>query len=118
VAQISLSEAEGIVSKLLLERTPVHALFLSPSGAQTRISGFIDSKTHENGLVISTSGPPLDAERGYLVVRPFDQECEISYGEKREFPKVAQHLADKYGESALVMIFPKSGEWLGLFFTI
>ena len=118
LAQISISDAEGLLNKLLSERTAVHALLVSPSGARSRISGFLDSKTRENGLVVSTSGPPLDAERGYIVVRPFDRECSVWYGEKRELPPDLQHLSDTYGESALVFGFTDFDEWFALFFTV
>ncbi len=118
MAQISISDAEGLMNKLFSERIAVHALLVSASGAQSRISGFLDSKTRENGLVISTSGPPLDAERGYIVVRPFDRECLVWYGEKRELPPDLQHLSDTYGESVLVLGFTDFNEWFALFFTI
>jgi hypothetical protein len=77
MAEILIVVAEDSISMLLNERIPLHALLKTSSGAEARISGFVDSKTAMNGLVISTSGPPLVAEKGYLKARPFDNECVV-----------------------------------------
>ena len=118
MAEISLLAAEDLMSKLLNGRVPLHAFFVSQSGAEARIAGFIDAKTAENGLVVSTSGPPIDIKQGYLKVRPFDHACKIWYGEKRELPLHLQHLADEFGESVMVISFPDFKEWFSLYFTI
>jgi hypothetical protein len=118
MAEISMEVAEDLISKLLNERIPIHALLRTSSGAEARISGFVDSKTALNGLVVSTSGPPLVAEKGYLKARPFDNECVVWYGEKRELPKNQQHFADAYGESVILIQFVQFNETLVLQFTI
>lgn len=113
--QVSLEEAEGLLGKLLTERIPVQAHFASPSGARVRISGFIESKTTQKGVTISTTGSP---ERALLVVQPFTSSCDIWYAEKRELSEDEKPIADKYGESSLMFRFRESGEQLDLFFTI
>ena len=120
MSQISLPEVADLLEKLLSERIPLKVLFASTtSGARAYISGFIDSATRANGLVVSVSGPPMDTERGWIHVFPFDRECEFWYGERREFPEeVRLLLSETTEESTLVMRFPASGEALALFFTI
>jgi hypothetical protein len=83
-----------------------------------RISGFIDSITRDNGLVISASGPPIEVERGYIRVRPFDEGCIFWYGEKRELPEQFRDIAGIYGESVLGIVFPEFGEIFALLFTL
>ncbi len=118
MSQISLPEAADLLSKLLSERVPLIGFFRSQAGAEIRISGKVDSCTRANGLVVSVSGPPIEVERGYIRVRPFDKECVFLYGEKRELPEQFRDLADTYGESTLVLTFPAFKEALALFFTI
>lgn len=117
MAQISQSEARDLLSKLLSERTPLIASLHSPSGADAKIPGFIDSMTRDNGLIVSVSGPPIKPEGGSIRVRPFDKGCDFWYGEKRELPEQFRNLGDVYGESALGINFP-SGEIFVLFFTL
>lgn len=118
VSQISLREAADLIEKLLSERVPLRGFFVSPSGTRIVLPGFVDSATSEHGLVISVSGPPLDASKGWMNVRPFDRECEFEYGEKRELPEEIQSLSETYGESCLVIRFLDCGELFVLFFTL
>ncbi len=117
MSQISPSDAEALLGKLLTERIPLHAHFRSPSRVEARISGFVDSKTVANGLVISSSGPPIDVDRGYLRIF-FSDAWSCWYGEKRELPPEMQPLADKFGESALILKSLESNEQLVIFFTL
>lgn len=115
MAQISLSEASDLISKLISERIRLIAFFRSAL-TETRLPGFVDSVTAENGLVISVSGPPIDVARGYFRIS-FDR-CDFWYGDKRELPKEMSGLSDKYGESILAVRFLNSGDLLGLFFNL
>lgn len=115
--QISLSEADSLLSKLLSEHIPVVAHMGSNSGAEARIVGFIDSKTTEGVITVSTSGPPIDVDKGFLVFR-LREPCVISYGEKRESPESLKRFADKVGESVLIFFLPDLNERLDLIFTI
>jgi hypothetical protein len=102
-----------LLSKLLLERIPLSAFFVSGSGTRVSIPGFVDSR---EGLIISGSGPPIDISRGYLSFPPFD--CYFWYGEKRELPDELQFLSSATpGDSVLVLRVLSSGEKLVLFFT-
>jgi hypothetical protein len=116
--QISLSDADALLSKLLTERIPVHAHFRSASGAEARISGFVDSKNSDGTVVFSTSGPPLVADKGYVRFWIAGVRTLIWYGEKRELPEHLKPLADKFGESALVFDILEFNERAALFFTI
>jgi hypothetical protein len=118
MAQISPTDADALLSKLLTERVPLHAHFRSPSGAEARISGFIDSKNSDGTVVISTSGPPLVAEKGYLRIWIAGSRTIIWYGEKRELPDNLKPLADKFGDSALAFEISEFNEWAALFFTL
>jgi hypothetical protein len=118
VSQISQPEAADLLSKLLTERVPLSAFFVSRSGARVSLPGFVDSITHDNGLAISVSGPPIDALRGYINFFPFDRDCEFWYGEKRELPEDLRPRLTTRGESALMFLLPDSGERLALFFTL
>ena len=107
------------MSKLLEERVPLRALFISPSGARMYLAGFVDSKTASNGLGISASGPPIDVKQGFLNMRPFDRNCEFWYGEKRELTdEEREGISGPDEESALTIRFLDFGEKLFLFFTI
>lgn len=115
MSQISQPEAADLLSKLLLERIPLSAFFVSGSGTRVSIPGFVDSITLEEGLIISGSGPPIDVSRGYLSFPPFD--CDFWYGEKRELPEELQFLSSATpGDSVLVLRVLSSGEKLVLFF--
>ncbi len=118
MSQISLREAADLIEKLLSERISVRASFFAPSGARVFLPGFVDSATSRNGLVISVSGPPLDESRGWINVRPFDRECEFTYGEKRELPEELRYLSEVHVESCLLIRFLESGELFVLFFTL
>jgi hypothetical protein len=116
--QISLSDADALLSKLLAERVPLHAYFRSPSGAEARISGFVDSKNSDGTVVISSSGPPLVADKGYLRIWIAGARTSIWYGEKRELPDNLTPLADKFGDSVLVFEISEFNEKAALFFTV
>jgi hypothetical protein len=118
MSQISEPEAVDLLSKLQAERTPLCALFVSPSGSHARIPGFVDSVTRDKGLIISVSGSPIDVLRGYVDFFPFDRDCEFWYGEQRELPEGLRSFVVTQEESVLLFRMPKSGERLGLFFTI
>lgn len=118
MSQISQPEVVDLLSKLLAERIPLEAFFVSVSGARASLSGFVDSITRDNGLAISVSGPPIDVSKGYLNFSPFDCGCEFWYGEQRELPIELQPIAVTRGESVLVFRLPDSGERLALFFTL
>jgi hypothetical protein len=119
VSQISGPEADDLLSKLFSERISLLAFFVTASGVRVNMRGFVDSKTSENGLVISESGSPIDVERGFISVRPFDRPCEFWYGEKRELSdEYLRVFADANGESALEMRFPDSDERFFLLFTL
>ena len=116
MSQISESEAADLLSKLQVERIPLCAMLVSPSGAHARMPGFVDSITQDNGLVISVSGVPIDTSRGYLQFSPFRSGCEYSFGDKRELPD--NFRIESVGDSALVFRFLDTGERLALFFTL
>lgn len=117
MSQISLSEANDLLSKLLKEKIPVHVASVSSEGMTANLTGFVDSICNENGVTISASGPPIVVSRGYVTFRPHDVPCIITYGEQREMPhEVRQKLTRKYEESCLVFTF--SLGWVGLFFTV
>ena len=136
MARISLAEADALIGKLSSERIRVHAYFKSPSGSEARVFGFVEFKSAKNeffhalgdptarslihdGLMVSTSGPSLVPGQGSLSL-PFHPRCEIWYGEKRDLPEEQQHLADKFGDSALFLCFtfPDLDDCFALFFTI
>lgn len=116
MSQISLRDAASLVEKLVSERIPLQALFISFSGARVLLPGFIDSATVAKGLFISVSGPPADPECGFLNVRAFDETCAFTYGDKRELPEAMRALATEHGESCLLIRFHDPEETLALFF--
>jgi len=118
MSQIQQSDAIGLLSKLLSERIPLQVFFASPSGTQVSMSGFVDSMTRDNGLVISASGPPVDVARGYVNFFPFGRNCDFWYGDKREVPAESLPSTEARGDSALMFTLPASGERFVLFFTI
>jgi hypothetical protein len=108
-----------ILSKLLSERTPLRAVFKSPSGMHFRIPVFVHSVTNAKGLIFSISGPPLDAHLGLINIRHFDPECTFWYGETRELPEeIRQEISGPDIESVLVVRFRDPEEVFTLFFTI
>ena len=118
MAQISLTDADALLSKLLTEKIPLHAHFISSSGAESRISGFVDSKNSDGTIVVSTSGPPIVADKGYLRFPVTGVGTSIWYGERRELPDKLQPLANKFGDSSVVFEIPEFKERVLLFFTI
>jgi len=114
--QISLPVARDLWSKLLNERTPLRVLLVTTSGVRVRLPGFIDSITPARGLMISVSGPPVDATRGLLSWPLADRDCEFLYGEQRELPE--EDRTSNVDESVLILHCRVSGEKLMLFFTV
>ena len=91
-----LSPTEGLdlLSKLLSEHIRVHALSMWGTGSLVLLSGFVDSLTDLNGIVISAASPPSEGS-GYISVRTFGRTCEFSYCDKRELPSEAQEHVSK-----------------------
>jgi hypothetical protein len=117
ITHISHREATDLLSKFLSEGTPLIAFFRTPFGAEARIPGLLDRLTPKDGVVISVSGPPMDVERGYICVPPFDERCDFWYGEKRELSEQFRRFGDVDSESTLIITFPNQ-EVLALFFTL
>ncbi len=116
MSQISLRDAAGLVEKLLSERVPVRAFFISAFGTRILLPGFVSSATVEKGLFISA--PDGSIERGFLNTRAFNRDCDFAYGDQRELPPEIRDLAETRGESCLLMFFRDSMERLALFFTL
>jgi hypothetical protein len=114
---MALSDAKDLLSKLLAEKIPVRVFAASSCGILADLTGFVDSITNEEGVIVSASGPPVDVSRGYVRFRPFDTPCAVTYGEQRELPpEVRDTLTRVSGQSCLLFTF--AVDWLGLFFTI
>jgi hypothetical protein len=111
---LSFQDAVDLLKKLLDERIPVHAHFMSGRGADARVAGFVDSLTQEVGIVISPKGPLGDT---YLAF-PIAEDCTFFFGDKRELPPERRDfLAAMYGDASLV-ITTRVQDTLSLFFTI
>lgn len=117
MSQISQPETVDLLSKLLTERIPVRAFLVSQTGTRSTLSGFVDSVTRDDGLIVSRTGPPIDVSQGYIAFFPFDCDCEFWYGEVRELPAELRPTTATRGESALLFRIP-SGDRLSLFFTL
>jgi len=114
---ISLKEAQDLLNKLFSEHLPVVAFFVSPTGTQMRLNGFVDSITRDNGLVIAAGSPPSQGS-GFIRVLIFDRDLEFSYGDVRVLPEgMREEFAEKHGDSAFAISFLDSDELLALFFT-
>jgi hypothetical protein len=117
MSQISLSDACDILKKLLDEKIPLVAFLRTSRSSEVKLPGFVDSMTRAEGLAISTSGPPIDAKRGFLRFLAFEEGVVFWYGEKRELPEQYKYLADEHGESVLI-IGLGAADNLSLFFTV
>ena len=113
---ISSDDAASLLSKLLSERVPVHALLIFPSGTRVVFSGFVDSVTPQTGIVLSVARPPSDGP-ATISVPIFDRECEFGYADARELPeKGREELVQRYGDAVLSFRFI-DGDFLGITFT-
>jgi hypothetical protein len=56
---VSSDIANDLLSKLMSERIPVHALLTLPSGSQAEIFGFVTECSVEKGFTISEDRPQL-----------------------------------------------------------
>jgi len=111
--EISLDEAGRLLYKLMTESIPVLAFFVSESGADTHLYGFVDSITDELGLVISSTqgAPSISSTLGVPMGNPVGTGCRFSLGSATN-----EDLALKFGNTALSVRLP-SGAHLTLFFT-
>jgi len=114
---ISSTEGLDLLSKLLVERTPVYALSMWGTGSRALLSGFIDGISEQDGVVISVTRPPSQGP-GFLSVHMSGRKPEFSYCDRRELSPEMQELVPKVGNSALLIRFPESNEILGLTFTL
>jgi hypothetical protein len=114
---ISFQEGADILSKLLEEKIPVHALSMWGTGSLVVLSGFVDSITDERGVVVAASSPPAEGP-GFIAVRFAGRQCEFSYCDARELPAEAAEYTGKLGDTVLLVRFPESGEILGLTFRL
>src|SRR6266478_4305199 len=88
---ISLEDARSLLMKLLDERIPVIAFFVTSTGDKVALSGKVDSVSQLGGLIVSVARPPT-VVTGYLTVPIQNRACECSYGDVRLLPAV-QFLA-------------------------
>jgi hypothetical protein len=115
---ISAADADLLLHKIFSDKLLVLAFFISPSGTKLAFSGFIDSVTGKEGLVISPK-PPASVNSGFFSIRLFDQSVEYIYSEASEIPKEERGQFDgAYGESVLIMRFLDRNDLLALFFTL
>jgi hypothetical protein len=115
---ISLDDARSLLTKLLEERIPVIAFFVTSTGDKVALSGKVDSISQLSGLVVSVARPPT-AATGYLAVPINNRACECSYGDVRLLPaEEREKFKDSFGESVLTIRFLDTEDTLGLFFTL
>jgi len=113
---ISFDEGCDLLSKLFSERIPVCTLLLTPAGSRIRVDGFIDSLTHETGIVVSVSRPPSTGSAAFSVPF-FDRKCEFFFGDIRDIPdKDRGALAAQFGDTVLCVRFLDSDEFLTVTF--
>jgi hypothetical protein len=118
VSQISLLEADDLLQKLFAERKPLATFFITPSGARVRLNGFLTGASRDTGIFIS-SRPLPDGGGDWINVSPFREgECTFSYGEQREIAEDLRDTNSDLGESALMIIFLRTGERFAIFFTL
>ncbi len=116
MGQISQQEAADLLHKFITERIRVQAYFISQK-TRVNLTGFVDSVTMDNGIVVSVSGPPIDVSRGYVSFHAFGGDCDFHYGEKRELPDDLQRVSEDREDSVLLFSLRDSGERFALFFT-
>jgi hypothetical protein len=108
---VSSDIANDLLSKLMSERIPVHALLTLPSGSQAKIFGFVTECSVEKGFTISEDRPQSPAS-GFILIPLEGIHTEVSFGDEREA------LVPKFGNATLVIRFLESGEFLVLIFTL
>lgn len=115
---LSIEEARDLLNKLFSERIPVLAFFSSPTGAQARLNGFIDSITRDGGLVVSVTRPPSQGA-GFIGFPIFDRDLEFSYEDVRVLPEAMREefIAEHSEDSVLAIRDLETEELLALFFT-
>lgn len=114
---ISSQAADDLLSKLVLERIPVHALLTSTTGSQTALCGFVDGCSAKQ-LVISVDRPP-SPETGFVIIPLEGRDIEVSYCDEREASaEVRATLVPKFGDTVLLIRFLESDEFLVLTFTL
>jgi hypothetical protein len=115
---VSSDIANDLLSKLMSERIPVHALLTLPSGSQAKIFGFVTECSVEKGFTISEDRPQSPAS-GFILIPLEGIHTEVSFGDEREAPpKDRETLVPKFGNATLVIRFLESGEFLVLIFTL
>jgi len=114
---ISSSDALSLLNKLLVERIPVYALSMWGTGSLAALSGFIDSISAQNAVVISVERPPSQGP-GFVSLRVSGRDAEFSYCDWRELPPEMQAFVPKFGDTVLLAIFLDSKEILALTFTL
>ncbi len=116
--EISPREFADLLKKLGEDQTAVTAFLFAPTGSRSRIKGFLNSATSQNGIVISDVSPPRIGT-AWINTNPFNRTCDVSYGEMREAEEADRAaFSGEYGESLLRMYFPDSQELFVLLFTI
>jgi hypothetical protein len=113
---ISSAEAHDLFGKLISEHIRVTAAYLSATGAQALLSGFVDSVSARSGIVVSATQPISESER--ISVPLAGRNAEISYCDRRELPPGAESLATKVGDTVLLIRFLDDGETFFLTFTL
>ena len=117
MAQVMSRQAlVDMLEKLKTERIPVFAFAKSPIG-EVLFKGFVDSITPE-GLLVSASGPPMDAASGYVNFSVFSRPCGFMYKESRELDPEFREAANGRGESSIEFRPTGTSELFALFFTI
>ena len=111
---ITPCDALALLDRLVKDRVPVRALFVSASNAQFVISGLVQSMNDENGIVISMQQPPSRLS-GYLSIPFVQPDCHCTCGEGGDLlPEDDAPISKE--SSTLTIHFPNSNEFLLLLF--
>jgi hypothetical protein len=116
VAHIDFSEAADLLKKLFDEQVLIHALLTAPTGIRTKIIGTINSVGPDFGLVLCDRASPR--EGNWISVPISAARCSFEYSDRREMSGIENESMEKYGDTALIVNFPDTREWLALFFMI
>jgi hypothetical protein len=117
MSQISLSDALDLIHKLLTERIPLRAFFVTARGIQVALPGFVDHLA-KGELAISVSGPPLKNSEGWINIPLADRPTLAWYGDIRELPDDLRFPRETGGDSVLRFDFADTGDTLAIFFTL
>ncbi|MGD0402486.1 MAG: hypothetical protein ABSB66_04755 [Candidatus Acidiferrales bacterium] len=112
---IAAEDARLLFDKLISENVPVIAFFRSTTGMKVLMSGFVDSVTDKNGVVLTASKPVLKAS-GFMSVPTFGRDVEFSYCDAREMPVAMAGVSTKIGNTVLLLNFVEPLESLFLTF--